>query len=197
MIKKFITILTGLIFISGCAMTARPNLPQSILPAEIDKKGFALIVGSLSRQNGAAIYNHWSINLRSTVHSPVQDIQIAGKASTAAPFIAYDFDYREKKFSGNLFAYLVPAGSYEFYDHFLLQQRGMYTATWRPKKGFSVPLFIQENTINYIGEYAATAEHFWKVGNNEKRDIEMLKQKYPNLDWTKLKINIPVYSTFH
>jgi hypothetical protein len=107
-------------------MTERPELPKSIDNNKLQKGDYGLIIGTLSRANAAAIYDIWSLSLRSKGATPSQNINIQGKASTAAPFVAYDFDYKEKQYSGNLFAYLVPAGEYEFYNYRLYQTRGAF-----------------------------------------------------------------------
>lgn len=175
----------------GCKMTDRPNLPTTIENKQALKEGYGLIIGSLSRANAAAIYDIWSIRLRATDPQINKDINILGKASTTAPFVAYDFDYREKMYSGNLFAYIVPAGEYEFYDYRLYQTRGAFYRNWNPKNEFSMPISVKSGAINYIGEYSATKNYNWEVSSNETRDIAFFKAKYPNLDWSKLIIALP------
>ena len=172
-------------------MTARPNLPSVISESEINKGGYALIVGSLSRRNAAAIYDRWGLSLRRVGSKEPVEFKIEGKASTSVPFVAYDFDYREREYSGNIFAYLVPAGSYEIYNYVLFQTRGAFYRHWSPEKGLSIRFMVKENSINYIGEYAATENYDWKVFQNTDRDIPMLKKRYPDLDWSKFVISIP------
>lgn len=189
-VQKIILIAMSLALFS-CKMTERPNLPGTIDNGLAQKDGYGVIIGSLSRANAAAIYDIWSISLRSKDSNIEQDINIRGKASTTAPFVAYDFDYKEKQYSGNLFAYVVPAGEYEFYNYRLFQTRGAFSRNWHPENEFSMPIKVKSGAINYIGEYSATKEHYWEVTNNQTRDIALFKAKYPNLDWSNLIIALP------
>ncbi|MDH1471014.1 MULTISPECIES: hypothetical protein [unclassified Shewanella] len=179
------------LFICGCAMTGRPNLPVDISSNDLNRDGYALIVGSLSRRNAAAIYDRWGINIRKVDSENFFEFNIEGKASTTAPFIAYDFDYRESKYSGNIFAYLVPAGTYEIYNYTLFQTRGEFYRHWSPEDNLSITFSVKENSINYIGEFAATENYDWKIFENKNRDIPMLMKKYPNLDWSDVVTRIP------
>ncbi|RZF82954.1 hypothetical protein EXT46_05745 [Pseudoalteromonas sp. CO325X] len=172
-------------------MTERPNLPETIDNGLAQKDGYGVIIGSLSRANAAAIYDIWSISLRSKDSNMEQDVNILGKASTTAPFVAYDFDYKEKKYSGNLFAYIVPAGEYEFYNYRLFQNRGALSRNWHPEDEFSIPIEVKSGAINYIGEYSATKDYFWEITSNKARDIPLFKARYPNLDWSELIISLP------
>lgn len=189
-VKKVILIALSITLFS-CKMTERPELPKTIDNGLTNKNGYGLIIGSLSRANADAIYDIWSISLRSKTAKPPQDINILGKASTIAPFVAYDFDYKEKEYSGNLFAYVVPAGEYEFYNYRLFQNRASFYRNWYPEKEFSMPIVVKGGAINYIGEYSATKEYNWEVTNHNARDIALFKVKYPNLDWSKLVMALP------
>lgn len=158
-------------------MTGRPNLPVDISSNDLNRDGYALIVGSLSRRNAAAIYDRWGINIRKVDSENFFEFNIEGKASTTAPFIAYDFDYRESKYSGNIFAYLVPAGTYEIYNYTLFQTRGEFYRHWSPEDNLSITFSVKENSINYIGEFAATENYDWNIFENKNRDIPMLRKK--------------------
>ncbi|OUS27393.1 hypothetical protein A9Q99_15465 [Gammaproteobacteria bacterium 45_16_T64] len=198
----FLLVLT--ILLSAC--TTRPPLVKSTTINEYKKPGMALIVGSLVVQNGRLGYDKWSIQLRSVNKGSTFKSDIKGSRDRQVPG-GHDFDFSNKQYSGNMFAMVVPAGSYEYYSYSLFKNHGMSYSTWTPKTEFSLPFKVEENKINYIGEIAAhtgtgenafgmsiTSSGTWSVGDAIHRDLSLLKKHYPNVEWGTLIPSIPKHS---
>jgi hypothetical protein len=197
--KISITLLF-IVIISGCA--ARPPLPEAINSNSLEA-GNSLVVGSLSRRNGMRSFSSWSIYFRDI--NGTTSKKIGGKADPAALFNRYDFDFSEKTYSGNLFAFLVPAGEYEIFNAEMGLNQGTTYKHWRSERDFSIKFQAQPGEITYIGEYAVeplshksfffglpvTSSGVWLIDDKSTRDIELLKAKYPNLDWNSFNKSIP------
>lgn len=203
--QRTMLVLVLLVMVTGCAnRTARPELPKE-LSASSFNNNYVLIVGSLSRGNSLRGFTSWELYFRSldqTYHNSVK-----GRMDPSSRLWGrYDFDFKERQISGNLFAYRVPAGVYEFYQTELTEYLpNVQIRSWKAEKPFSVKFLATAGSIVYIGEYAAMPvfankglfglsildSGYWAVSDKSERDLRLLKQKYPNLDWEKLKVFIP------
>ncbi|WP_299011607.1 hypothetical protein [uncultured Shewanella sp.] len=201
MIKYCSSLFFLLTLLSGC--TARPELPSSIATHSINSD-YALIVGSLSRANGLLSFDSWSLSFRSLKTPIPYNNIIRGKVDKNVPFGKYDFDFKEQKNSGNIFAYLVPAGEYEIYQTNMTNTYGYSFTSWQSKEPFSLKIHANAGQITYIGEYAIQPVYegknlfgvplmalgYWIVNDKSTRDIAMLAHRYPNLNWNNINKNI-------
>jgi hypothetical protein len=204
--KKYITLITiGLsILLAGC--TARPELPKKINTNALDNN-YSLIVGSLSRANGLQSFDSWSLLFRSINADMIYKNFIKGKMDKSVPFGKYDFDFKEKKSSGNIFAYIVPAGDYEIYGTQITQSYGYTHTNWQDSDNFSIRFHAEAGKITYIGEYAIqpvyngknlfgaslVSSGYWLIADKSERDLALLQKKYPNLNWNEVKKDIIEY----
>jgi hypothetical protein len=200
--KKYLILIIAVfsVFLTGC--TARPELPKVIKTDALNNK-YSLIVGSLSRANGLYSFDSWSLLFRSVNGETKYSNVMKGKMDKSQPFGKYDFDFKEKKDSGNIFAYLVPAGDYEIYGTEITQSNGFTHTRWKDNK-FSLKIHAEPGKIIYIGEYAIQPVYngrnmmgvplvgsgFWLIDDKSDRDLALLKNKYPNLNWDEIKKDI-------
>jgi len=201
--KKNIVAITILlsVLLTGC--TARPELPKTINKTALDNK-YSLIVGSLSRANGLQSFDSWSLLFRRVNEDVKYSNFIKGKMDKKVPFGKYDFDFKEKKNSGNIFAYVVPAGDYEIYGTEMTQSYAYTHTRWKEDEQFSIKFHAEAGKIIYIGEYAIQpvyngknfigvplmAAGYWLVDDKSERDFILLQNKYPNLNWSEVKKDI-------
>ena len=195
-----ITILLS-IFLIGC--TARPELPKVIKASSLDNN-YSLVVGSLSRANGLQSFDSWSLLFRTDGEKVEYSNSIKGKMDKNVPFGKYDFDFKERKNSGNIFAYIVPAGDYEIYGTEMTQSYAYTHTRWKESDEFSIKFHAEAGNITYIGEYAIQpvyngenfigvplmASGYWLVDDKFERDLILLKKKYPNLNWSEVTKDI-------
>ncbi|WP_144394352.1 hypothetical protein [Pleionea sediminis] len=201
--NKFISSITIFVsfFIAGC--TARPELPK-VIKADAINGNSSLIVGSLSRANGLQSFDSWSLQFRSiNDENPYSNI-IKGKVDKNVPFGRYDFDFKESKNSGNIFAYIVPAGTYEIFATEMTQSYAYTHSRWSSKDEFSLKFQAEAGKIIYIGEYAIQPVYngknfigvplvgsgYWMISDKSKRDLALLQKKYPNLNWSNVKKDV-------
>lgn len=191
-------------FITACAV--RPPLVEKAQIAEYKQPGMALIVGSLVVGSGNMSYDHWEMKFR--LRDPGKEFNGAIKGSINRQIPGDNaFDFRGRRFSGNVFAMVVPAGTYEYYSYSLFKNNGLAHVTWYPKSEFSIPFRVEENKINYVGEIvvhpqvgknllglAATSWGIWSMGEALERDLPLLKARYPDQDWESLITVLPARS---
>lgn len=201
--KKYIASITILLSLFLTACTARPELPKAIKASSLNDN-YSLIVGSLSRANGLQSFDSWSLLFRSDDKKVNYSNFIKGKMDKKVPFGKYDFDFKERKNSGNIFAYLVPAGVYEIYGTEMTQSYAYTHTRWKAKDEFSIKFHAEAGKITYIGEYAIQpvydgkniigvplmASGYWLIDDKLERDLTLLKKKYPNLNWSEVTKDI-------
>ncbi|PWK18730.1 hypothetical protein [Xanthomarina spongicola] len=79
-------------------------------------------------------------------------------------------------------------GDYEFFNYILSTNLGYSQKSIKSKKEFSIPFKVQEDSINYIGDFT-----FYPNGNENgnlfviqdkfEQDLPKLKEKYPRKNW--------------
>lgn len=123
--------------------------------------------------------------------------EIHGKIGSKGTFLLnkhpHDFSFDEG--SGTVFAIALPAGKYEFYQYYLLQNSGNVSSTFEARNEFSIPFEIRPGRATYIGEVRAVnrfernllgfriaAGVRWRVHDAFTRDEPILKAKFPVLD---------------
>ncbi|MCF1192027.1 hypothetical protein LRR18_10575 [Mangrovimonas sp. AS39] len=82
----------------------------------------------------------------------------------------------------------LKVGNYEFFDYHLIQNFGYSASHIRSKKEFSIPFSVQEDSINYIGDFTFYPQsndngNLFVISDKYDRDIMKLKEKYPRINW--------------
>ncbi len=203
-LTKLLLVAALLALLAGCASRTPMAGNNEILAYK--KPGMALIVGSVVNEDGTYAFS--SSVLKARLRDPGKEYTFELMGSGKRPMqIEAEKDFSVGRFSGNLVAIVVPAGTYEYYTYHLAQATGMTTVYWDPKFEFSVPFHIQENKINYVGEIVIHTQigksllgipvadgGIWSIGEARDRDIPMLKARYPSLPWDDLVAALPTRS---
>ena len=187
----------ALFLVCGCA--SAPMVPEVLSRADLSA-GNGLLVGSVSRAPGIWPYTTYALYFRKVGSGA--DAGTTVKFSSTNSIIElgkhkFDDDYVTDESSGAIFANLLPAGEYEFYQYYLYTYGGGAETTFESKEDFSIKFTVTPGHITYIGEFRAEplqAKNMfgikipdgvdWSLHNNRERDIAILIGEHPDLAGT-------------
>ena len=106
---------------------------------------------------------------------------------------------------GALFAHELPKGSYHFTNFQMVRGTPGYSgSTWYSREPYSIPFEIVPGMVNYVGEIRLVprlgenvfgitipAGGSWEIRDQRERDITLLKEKFPDLNWDSVNIVVP------
>ena len=196
--KRYFLLVLAALTLAGCGL--RPLSPEYV-PGQGLEPGSGALVGSFSRDPRE--YEYYSQTFYYEGKSNKKKYKIGSLGPI--PFTATKDDFKPDDSRGFVFAYRLPKGTYHFTDFYLAQPTGgsSYMA-WRSREPYSIPFEIAPGKVNYVGEIKVIpvmgknifgitipAGGFWVVSDQRVRDIELLKKKYPDLNWESVNIIVP------
>ena len=185
-----------LFLIYGCALT--PILPETLTHTDLEH-GNGILVGSISRESVDWPYYNYGIFFRRIGGKKRYLIEIRGEwAGYWSWKSEFSDNFKGDDASGSLFAFILPAGDYEIYQYFLRSHTGPQERVFRATKDFSIKFTIRPGEIGYIGEFLGQAIMTkdiigipvpvggnWRLRNQFTRDIQLLTEKYLDMDFNK------------
>ena len=207
MTKHTFFIALAVFILTDCAV--RP--PLDFRPEDTSN---GILVGSFTRLNGKPRYNVYSFYFEDST-GVKREITIEPERITS---VKYPDDFDNGEVSGSVFAFTLPAGTYNLNGYYNVYQ--VTTTTYRyfiPSKEFNIPFTVKAGLVNYLGEirfhpklkdkYETEPKFFlgnyadggsYQIHDSFNRDIELLKIKFKNigsskvLNITPLNAEIPV-----
>lgn len=174
--KKHLLILLSGILISACATLPSNNIPQSF--STTNENG--MIVGSISFKNEKPIFNSYFIHY---IGEHIKTIS-GNKGINIKPEQIAKMKFNPDFFDGDkavyYFAITEPEGNYRFSNFKIVGNGGFVIST------ANIPIDISFKTekgkVKYLGEiYLDYNKSSIKLNDEKKRDLEKLKEKFPNL----------------
>lgn len=160
----------------------------------------ALLVGSIARKSGREYHHSFGAYLRQT-DDPGDGERISITASDGffGGVGKFDDDFADDDSSGSLFVASVSPGAFEIHG-FYVGINGlilMNEIQFKTDEGLTVPFLLEAGHVHYLGELLADGmllrmlpgwkvaggDANWTIRNMFDRDIELLRQRYPALDW--------------
>ncbi|WP_354623855.1 hypothetical protein [Psychromonas sp. MME2] len=188
----------------GCA--GKPPMPTTLANADISGST-GLITGTITRNPLQPAYTAYGLYIRNIETEENHKIY----TDLTGDFV--DFHNlptnNDSRVTGSSFALLLPEGKYEIYNFNLyeLEPSGAST-TYFAESDFSVPFQVSGGEKFYLGEFRLIANTFmfewfgvekevlsggtWYIYDFFERDIDMMKKKFPDVDWQKTKKEIPM-----
>ena len=90
------------------------------------------------------------------------------------------------------------------FDFFLNGGSPVLHRNWRQDELFSIPFTVKPGVANYLGEIKAIPKvrrgflgdevrdgGLWKISDQRPRDIPLLAERYPNVDWSTVNTVVP------
>lgn len=184
--------------LAGCATTITPNSPDD-LKAERLNDQTGILVGSFTRlpERQEHVSHTLYFQQEEIEQRPYEIMSFHGN-DVLGLYPRDDFQEQDRK--GLLFAFALPAGNYHFVSYSLESGEGH----WRPTQPFSVPFTVEPGKVNYVGDIQLVVHegqdifgmttarggtfHFM---NARKKDLPLLKAKYPDIPWNNLVTTVP------
>jgi hypothetical protein len=167
---------------------ARPE-QLSELPAET-----GVVVGSIA---GASMNPHHTFVVRFSDKKTRQERIISMRHSPIGP----EFDFSEFERSGDLFAFVLPAGTYAV--EFARFENAGAASAYETGGDLYIPFTVTPGRILYLGELSFSPVESADVGsrshrpllmqlvlrNEWGRDAVLLEARYPNVAWSEALLN--------
>ena len=192
--------VVALVALVGCA--SGPLEPEH-LPGQELEPGSGLLVGSFARDpseheyySQRFYYESKTTRERFEIHSQWGFDIFGGQAKD---------DFKVGDSHGIVFAHELPGGAYH-YTNFSIYDAGggFYQQYWRSKEPYSIPFEIVPGKVNYAGEIRLVprvgknifgitipAGGTWEIRDRRARDIELLRARFPDLNWDSVHIVVP------
>jgi hypothetical protein len=180
-IKKFIIVSWILICMFGCASSS------NYIPANYagEDAGHIIISLGASTETKYSSYKLFIRKIDKSLNSGVGYLPDNMFKPTKKDFIDSDSH-------GFVSSFAMPAGDYEIYNFDVFENLGLRQTNYRAKEDFSIPFSIESGKATYLGEYIAysigkgflgtsTGGAIFVVKNEKVRDIQIAKNKYPDL----------------
>ena len=187
--------------ISACA--GQPAVVKEV-PADALQGTQGLLVGSFARQPIAPTYNGYTFSFRGGPDNKARKLYMA--PDLKSPLGRFKNDFSTPESDGSIFSFLLPAGDYELigFDFFLNGGSPILHRNWRQDELFSIPFTVKPGVANYLGEIKAIPKvrrgflgdevrdgGLWKISDQRPRDIPVLAERYPNVDWSTVNTVVP------
>jgi hypothetical protein len=180
-------VLVGLIvLLAGCA--TQPDQLRAEKLATIPPEN-GLLVMTYARPSAKERFTMESVYFRKVGGKKAGSIGIS-----VLPFLPLTFDFEGPDSCGSLFVASLPAGDYEFYDFFVQQTVLGGAISSGPNAYFSTPFKVVAGKVCYLGELKAFRvagpralgmpgqdSIRFELSDQAKRDIPLLKRKYPDV----------------
>lgn len=201
--KKLTLLIIGL-FLLGCETSniANTETPVSISQADLGADT-GIVVGTYTRTLNKKHYSHrrfffqnidtkqkYTIRSRSTFNPLKRDTNI--------------HHFTDKESEGDVFAFVLPAGKYHFYNFQIHHSTVSSDESWFAKQPYSIVFDVQPNKVNYLGEVRFTSKEninlignisrdggFWVIHDNKDRDMPLINRQYPNISLNNVVTIIP------
>ena len=212
---RILMALAGALLVTGCGpITYWPTLDEQAaaeyVPGVSDDGNIGFLVGSFAINPGDGApwlleatsgddgfrYNSYRFKFRPTGDTAALTRDRQGFVGAVGTMFSnrYAKDFQEERVYGSVYATPLPAGTYEFYQFEVFDNRGTVQTTWRSTQEFSIPFEIQPGRAAYVGELMATtrfgrnllgmtiaAGAYFDMRDAYERDRPLLDAKFPFL----------------
>lgn len=204
-IQQFSILLLTIFTLSACVQTTVISQLPPNLTKQSTNNSTGLLIGSMSANESDDLYTSYFYNFRS-LENLDKDYQLKLRYYDSISRVLYgktilDEDFKSTESTGKLYAIPLPEGKYEFYKIGTVRADGMTESVWSNATPFSRRFNIKSGEITYFGDVhfrttkgknifgmSVYSSPDIQIENSKQRDIPLLKNKYPDLNWNKISI---------